>query len=206
VHTKAGLESLAAAIERGDVAPGTLRSQSPEWVAGRLWDRALLASTSHGAALRVWVDRWRFLGWPSLVPHETWSDAAANAFRDAALAVLASEPGLTGWEETRAGFVRQIGLRTGQPPDIAERHVPALPLLDRALWLNDLRLEGPIVGMMRADQDIVGVIRLLLADVEKQEFCPGPPIRSSSKSSIWRLHGQNFLWSFCSEFDGVLPC
>jgi hypothetical protein len=56
VHAKAGLESLAAAIERGDAVPGALRSQSPEWVAGRLWDRALLATTSHGAALRVWVD------------------------------------------------------------------------------------------------------------------------------------------------------
>ena len=111
------------------------------------------------------------------VPHKTWSEAAANAFRDAALAVLASESGLTGWEETRAGIVRQIGLRISQPPDIAGRDiVPALPatLLGRVLWLNDLRLEGPIEGMMRADQDIVGVIRLLLTNVEKQEFCPGP--------------------------------
>ena len=31
-----GLESLAAAIERGDASPGALRSQSPEWVAARL--------------------------------------------------------------------------------------------------------------------------------------------------------------------------
>ena len=78
---RAGLESLAAAIERGDAAPGALRSQSPEWVAARLWDRALPASTSQSAALRGWMDRWRLLGWPSLVAHETWSEAAANAFR-----------------------------------------------------------------------------------------------------------------------------
>jgi hypothetical protein len=90
--------------------------------------------------------------------------------------VLASEPGLAGWEETRTGFIRQISLRSGQPPENAERHIPALPatLLDRARWLNDLRLEGPIAGMMSADQDIVGVIRLLLADIERQEFCPAP--------------------------------
>ena len=85
-----GLESLAAAIERGDASPGALRSQSPEWVAARLWDRALPAS-SHGGALRVWVDRWRLLGWPLLVAHETWSEAAANAFREAALSVLTAE-------------------------------------------------------------------------------------------------------------------
>ncbi len=170
------LESLAAAIERGEAAPGALRSQSPEWVAARLWDRRLCGSAPHGAQLRVWVDRWHLLGWPSLVAHAVWSEVAANAFREAALALLASEPGLTGWEETRAGFIRQISLRTGQPPENAERHVPALPatLLDRALWLNDLRLEGAIAGMMSADQDIVGVIRLLLADLERQEFCPAP--------------------------------
>ena len=122
------------------------------------------------------MDRWRLLGWPSLVAHETWSEAAANAFRDAALAVLAAEPNLAGWEETRASFIRQISLRTGQTPENAARHIPALPatLLDRALWLNDLRLEGPIAGMMSADQDIAGVIRLLLADVEKQKFFPSP--------------------------------
>lgn len=50
---KAGLGSLAASIERGDTAPDALRSQSPEWVAARLWDRALPVSTSHDAALRV---------------------------------------------------------------------------------------------------------------------------------------------------------
>jgi hypothetical protein len=173
---RARLESLAASIERGDTAPDALRSQSPEWVAARLWDRALPASTSHDVALRVWVDRWRLLGWPSLVAHETWSEAAANAFRDAALAVLAAEPNLASWEATRAGFIRQISLRTSQRPENAARPVPALPatLLDRAVWLNDLRLEGPIAGMMSADQDIVGVIRLLLADVEKQQSCPAP--------------------------------
>jgi hypothetical protein len=175
-RANAELESLAAAIERGEAAPDALRSQSPEWVAARLWDRALSGSASHGAALRVWVDRWRLLGWPSLVAHEVWNEAAADAFREAAIAVLASEPGLTGWDETRGGFIRQISLRTGQPPENAERHVPALSatLLDRARWLNDVRLEGAIAGMMSADQDIVSVIRLLLADVEKQEFSPAP--------------------------------
>ena len=172
----AELKSLAAAVERGAAAPDALRSQSPEWVAARLWDRALSAPAPHSAELRVWTDRWRLLGWPSLVAQEVWSEAAANTFREAALSVLASEPGLAGWEETRTGFIRQISLRTGQPGENAERHIPALPatLLDRALWLNDLRLEGPIAGMMSADQDIVGVIRLLLADIERQEFCPAP--------------------------------
>jgi hypothetical protein len=92
------------------------------------------------------------------------------------LGELESEQGLTGWEETRAGFVRQISLRTDQPRETAEQYVPALPstLLDRALWLNDLRLEGAIAGMMAADRDLVGIIRLLLTDIEEQEFAQGP--------------------------------
>src|SRR6266478_3846667 len=107
------LADLAGRIERRDTAPDALSSQDPEWVAARLWDRALTDSTSHAAELRLWVDRWRLLGWPSLLAHKVWSEAAANAFRETALAVLASEPGLAGWDDTRAGFIRQISLRTG---------------------------------------------------------------------------------------------
>lgn len=55
-------------------------------------------------------------------------------------------------------------------------YTPVLPttLLDRAVWLNDLRLEGAIAGMMAAYQDVVGLIRLLLLDIEEQEFSPVP--------------------------------
>jgi hypothetical protein len=170
------LAELAVRIERGDTAPGALRSQDPEWVAARLWDRALTDGASLAGELRLWVDRWRLLGWPSLVAHKVWSEAAATAFQDTALAVLASEPGLAGWDETRAGFIRQISLRTGQPPARGESHIPPLPasLLDRAVWLGDLRLEGAIAGMMSANQELVGLIRLLLTDVEEQEFSPAP--------------------------------
>lgn len=172
----ADLQGFVAAIERGDLAPNSLRSQTPEWVSARLWDRALSDSPSHGAELRLWVDRWRLLNWPSLAAHKVWSETAADAFRESALVLLETEPGLTPWDETRDGFIRQIGLRTGQPPDIAERYVPALPttLLDRALWLNDLRLEGAIAGMMAANDDLVGLIRLVLTDIDEQEFSPPP--------------------------------
>jgi len=152
VHGNVALGDLVAEIERGDKAPNSVRSQAPDWVAARLWDRALSTAATHSAELRRWVDRWRLIGWPSLVAHKVWSEAAADAFRESVLGELESEQSLTGWEETRAGFVRQISLRTDQPPAVAGRHVPALPptLLDRALCLNDLRLEGPIAGMMAA--------------------------------------------------------
>ncbi len=170
------LAELVGRIGRGEAAPDALRSEDPEWVAARLWDRALRDDASHAAELRLWVDRWRLLGWPSLVAHKVWSEKAANIFRETTLAVLASEPGLAGWDETRSGFIRQISLRTGQPDANTESHFPPLPgtLLGRAVWLGDLRLEGAIAGMMSANQDLVGLIRLLLSDVEEQEFAQAP--------------------------------
>lgn len=176
VRENADLKDFVAAIERGDLQPNSRCCRTPEWVAARLWDRALSDSGSHGAELRVWIDRWRLLNWPSVTAHKVWSEAAANAFRETALLLLENEPGLTGWEETREGFIRQISLRTDQPTDVAGRYTPALPntLLDRAIWLNDLRLEGAIAGMMAANGDLVGLIRLLLTDIEEQELSPIP--------------------------------
>jgi hypothetical protein len=170
------LACLVTRMEQGDMTRGGLRSANPQWVAARLWDRALTAPTPDASELRVWIDRWSLLGSPSLVAHEIWDETAADAFRKTALGVLASEPGVTGWDETRAGFIRQISLRTGQPPANAEQHLPAVPatLLDRAVWLGDLRLEGAIAGMISAYQDFVGLIRLLLADVEEQEIASAP--------------------------------
>jgi hypothetical protein len=177
VKSDPALASIASRIECGDTLPGTLRSQDPEWVAARLWDRALTDTPSHASTLRGWVDRWRLLGWPSLVANKVWSEAAADAFRETALGVLASEPGLAGWAETRDGFVRQISLRTGQPAAVAWQHIAVVPttLLDRTVWLEDRRLEGAVANMISANQDLVGLIRLLLTDVEEQEFVQVPP-------------------------------
>src|SRR5258708_2355277 len=113
---------------------------------------------------------------PSLVPHEAWSEAALNAFRETVINVLESEPGLVGWEERRNGFVRQMALRSGQPSASAERYVPPVlaTLVDRAEWLGDLRLEGVIVGAMSAKRDLFGLIRLILSDVEGEDFSPAP--------------------------------
>ena len=167
---------LAAEIERGDKTPYTVRSQNPDWVAARLWDRSLSDTASDSNNLRRWVDRWSLMGLPHLVPHQVWSETAANAFREAALDVVQSEQGLASWAEIRGGFVKQTCLRTGQPPEIAGQQIPVLPasLLDRALWLNDRRLEGPIAAAMAAEQNIAWIVRLLLNDVEEQEFAKGP--------------------------------
>jgi hypothetical protein len=102
------LAAVVAAIERRELTPSGIGCQTPEWVAARLWDRTLTNAADLSAALRVWVDRWDQLGCPSLVPECAWNEAAANAFRDAAMDVLGSDPSLVGWDEMRAGFIKQI--------------------------------------------------------------------------------------------------
>lgn len=172
VRENADLLPLVDEIERGAKKPEAIGCQTPDWIAARLWDRA----PNHGEALRRWVDRWRIVGWPNLVLHRVWNEEAATTFREAAFGELESESGLTGWDDTRAGFISQISLRTDQPPAVAGQHVPLLPtsLLDRCLWLTAVRLEGLIAGAMAAYQDLAFVIRLLLTDIEEQEFAAGP--------------------------------
>jgi hypothetical protein len=168
--------TFQAAIERGDVMPESLRSRSPEWVAARLWDRGLSDLAMHSAELRSWIDRWRLLGRPSLVAHKVWSETDADAFRESALAALETEPGLSGWEETRANFIRQISLRSGQAPAVAARHVPISPasLFERVRWLKNLWPEGAIAGVVAANPDLAGLVQLLLTDVEERESAAAP--------------------------------
>jgi hypothetical protein len=169
-------ENLRTAIERGDVTAESLRSQSPEWVAARLWDRTLSDPALYSSALRSWIDRWRLLGRPSLVAHRVWSETAADAFRESALVALETEPGLSAWEETRAGFIRQISLRTGQASTVAARHAPVLPawLFERVRWLKNLWPEGVIAGVVAANPDLAGLVQLLLTDIEEREFAAAP--------------------------------
>lgn len=61
------------------------------------------------AALRLWVDRWHVLGFPSLIPSAAWSEPELLAFWKAATELLGSKAGLLGWEELRVSFHRANG-------------------------------------------------------------------------------------------------
>jgi hypothetical protein len=175
------LAILAAAIRRGEKAPGALRSEDPSWVSARLWDRTLNGAEPHAALLRTWADRWRLLGCPPLVPSAVWAADAAEAFREAVFEVIQSESGLAGWEETRNGFARQTALRTGQTPASGARQIPPMPptAIGRAEWLGDLRLEGALFAAFSANEDLFGLVRLTLGDAEAEDHAPAPhPVAS----------------------------
>jgi hypothetical protein len=110
------------------------------------------------------------------VPGQAWNERDANVFRDAAMTVLAFEPSLTGWNETRAIFIKQIATAGRQPEANIEKYIPPVPatLVDRVLWLDSRALERAVIGTLRDHDDIFGLVRLLLADVEAQDHGPVP--------------------------------
>ncbi len=166
---------VAAAINRKELNPSNVCCQTPKWVAARLWDRTLPDSSNHSASLRVWVDRWSQLGYPSLVPKSVWNEISADAFRKAAINILETEPSLTDWNTFRSTIVTQIALANNQPIINTEGYVPPTPttLVDRTLWLEGHFFERAMMGFFDSD-DIFGLVRLLLADVEAEDNAPAP--------------------------------
>lgn len=170
------LDPAIAAIARDGFEPRAVHCQSPEWVAARLWDRGRAGKTEPAKILRVWVDRWEQLGSPSLAPAQVWNETDAKAFHDAAIGTITTEPGIIGWDTVRTRIVKELALAGQQTPADLEGYVPPVPatLVDRALWL-----ESPITQRLQhesfqACDELFGLVRLLLADVEAQEHSRAP--------------------------------
>ncbi len=170
------LVNVATAIDRGELTPRDIGCQTPEWVAARLWDRTLTDPVDGSAALRVWMDRWRQLGCPSLVPGRVWNEAAASAFREAVFEVLESDPSLVGWDEKRTDFVRQIALTSQRNRSSVEDYVSPIPatLVDRALWLDDPSIGQVLMETMFEYEDFSYLVHLLVAEVKVEDHAPAP--------------------------------
>jgi hypothetical protein len=89
-----GLVPLIEDIEAGRSEPSQIVNRTPEWIAARLWEICLSEERSPAEALYRWVELWGHLRNPSFVPSDIWSVPDAEAFRNAALAALGSEPSL----------------------------------------------------------------------------------------------------------------
>ena len=172
----ADIANVVSAIDQGTLAPRDIECQTPEWVAARLWDRTFASFATLDAALRVWVDRWRQLGFPSLGNGHIWSEEATIAFHEATIAVLKSEVSLVGWTELRNEVLNQFGLVRDLPTSDFETYVPQIPVnsVDRAMWLNDRSLEQVVTGMLFNGNDIMGPVRLMLDEIEAGDHVPAP--------------------------------
>ena len=171
------LSHVIAAIENETLDPQNIGCQTPGWVASRLWDRTLTSFSKNTVALRTWLDRWQLLHCPALVPGRTWAAAEAQAFREAAFHVIESEANLVGWEGMRVEIRKQMALLNQQPSAGVEERFTTIPrtLVGRALWLTDYPVLHISDGRMSAHfGDFVGLVSLLLADVEAEDHAPAP--------------------------------
>jgi hypothetical protein len=174
VRADCAFASVLASIEAGEKDPAQLLCRTPTWVAARLWEKRWVSSESRD--LRRWVDLWSLLQHPSLTPRDVWQQADAQAFREAAVEVIASEAGLTGWRETRATYLQRIALAHGVPVVHVEPRIPEPPatLVDRALWFENRTIEPCVFQALESCDDILGLSKLLLADVIAEDNAPAP--------------------------------
>ncbi len=169
------LRGTIAAVNAGTLQPRDVLCQSPEWVAARLWDRALPELSDAPRALRTWVDRRALLTYRSLIPSQIWDDTAAQRFRDAASSILetACPPG---WNACRDRFVRELAMARRQPQSSYEGFVAPVPetLVDRILWLEHHTLQDATWSARFAVEALSSLVHLLLADVAAADNAPAP--------------------------------
>ncbi|MBU2849568.1 hypothetical protein [Acidithiobacillus ferrivorans] len=176
VRTDPELAELVEAIETGRSNPSQIVNQTPGWIAARLWELILAQEATPDSALRRWVDLRGLLHHPLIVPDEVWSTPDANTFRQAAISVIETEPGLGGWNETRDLYARQTALANHLTRDVAYSQFPLPPdtLVDRALWAGSHPIEASTYGSLDTCGDLFGLVGLLLADADAADNSPAP--------------------------------
>ena len=170
------LTAAARAVQNGELLPHQIGCKTPTWVAARLWDRAISNTQDASAAFRLWVDRWRELWFPSIIPGKMWSDEDASTFRETAFSILGAEADFLDWNKRRAQLVRQASLEAGSAEANLDHWLPQIPvtLLDRALWLGEYSVERTMLGGYTQFEDLANVVRLLLLDVEADDHSGAP--------------------------------
>ncbi len=176
VHARTELATYANDIEKIASVTGVVGCQTPQWVAARLWDRSSSTATDTKGALREWVDRWLAMGAPMLVPSQVWSADVAKSFLENALEVLTLDAALPGWVDRREHIINELVLANGVSRKNVEMFVHLLPetVIGRALWLDNQRIEVPIMEALFGSADIFGLFRLVLSDVEHADLSPAP--------------------------------
>ena len=160
--------------ERSD--PAVMVVRSPDWIAARLWETSLVRTSSIEVALRHWVDLWNLLHQPDFIPAAVWSAPDLEAFRGAALGLLASEPALGDWTTTCELYQKQAAIARNQMPlDSAWRFPePTITLVGRALWCEQGTVERYLYESLEAGNDLFGLMRLLLADADGEDHSAAP--------------------------------
>lgn len=153
--------------------PYVISCQSPEWVAARLWDRTYDPSSDINAKLRIWLDRWRLLMYPSFQPERVWNEKVADTFREAVMNLLETDLGILKWDQIRSYFLNEMALINGQASSNFEQYIPPIPLsiVERVLWLDIQGQRFDQLMMFSYDEsiDVFRLVNVLLSDFETAE-------------------------------------
>lgn len=127
-------------------------------------------------ALRRWVDLWGMLQHPSLVPTAVWSTSDANAFREAVLCAVATDPCFGDWPTTRDLYSRQAALAHNVTVAVTDSRFPPPPatLVDRALWTQFALIEASAYDSLDSCADLLGLVGLLLSEADAEDNSPAP--------------------------------
>jgi hypothetical protein len=174
-HLEGELLATAQGIEKGEIEFRHLNCRSPKWVAARLWEQSLSAQDDL-RALRTWVDWWKILWTPEVVPSQVWDGDSGERFRQAAFHTIESEEALEDWQSTHIRFVKEIAVASDLEPQHVQSNLPVPPqtLVERALWLEDNRIMRLVYASGETGNDISALMLPLLADIDEQAFSPVP--------------------------------
>lgn len=169
------LLATAQGIKKGEIEFHHLECRSPEWVAARLWEQ-ILSDQDDLLALRTWVDRWKILSTPEIIPSQVWDEDSGERFRKAALHIIESEEALEGWSNTYIRFAKEIAIASDLELQNVQANLPPPPqtLVEQALWLKDNRMAMSVHASGETCNDVLALMRPLLADINEHSFSQTP--------------------------------
>jgi len=169
------LDDTKRALEAKEITLHAVGSQRSEWVVARLWEVFSSSFDDDQKALEAWLDLWHDIGYPRLVPMDSWVTSIAERFHHAALKLLECEP-LTKWDAIIDRLSREASNIWDVEVSTARSHFLPVPetVLGRYLWLTSNRHERAFQSAMWPMQQLSGLVSLLMADVERNDLLRPP--------------------------------
>jgi len=152
-----------------------LRCARPEWVAVRRWEQLCAEQSEPEAALQLWLDGWKILGWPRFVPIREWNRFALERFHGAVQKILAPEP-TPPWADIYERAAVEMAHAQNATVDIARSHVLPVPttLVERYEWLSARGNDRVFLSRMWPLIEISALMELVLNDIEATEDSAAP--------------------------------
>jgi hypothetical protein len=169
------LDAAKRSLETKELEIRNISSPRPDWVAARLWEELLARSNDDQIALKAWLNLTDEMGHIHVVPTEAWAKGVAEQFEEAALKLLESESP-TNQNSVIERFAREAANAAGVDVAIGRGHFLPFPktIIGRYLWVTSYRHERAFHPAMGPLGQMVSLVSILLADVERNDSIRPP--------------------------------